>query len=322
MYRSEGRRLNSIATRFRPSETAIILTVPFLLLSWNLCWCLYYGLSGKPLLFFRTEGGGPAYHVIAPSVFGHSHEVVALSDICWAVFILNLSALGILATGTAAWYVMNRRRREEAARVERRQQRRPARSERTISQAAGPNRLHVISEKSIRAQRRALIRFYATVGLAVLLLMPFAVSSTLEFAAYSFFAGFSGWAIWAFFKRGHGLVLIYDEESLVFQRNGLPVWRVRWDQVVGWHRERWGGTTGVKCIVLRCADHSTRRIDVGFLGLPVSFYSKILGELVAHTGKEDETPPEYDHVEQEMPFWVKIGLIVLILIIYLIVNRT
>ncbi|MFO8078849.1 MAG: hypothetical protein R6V07_00965, partial [Armatimonadota bacterium] len=63
-------------------------------------------------------------------------------------------------------------------------------------------------------------------------------------------------------------------------------------------------------------------IDVGFLGLPVSFYSKILGELVAHTGKEDETPPEYDHVEQEMPFWVKIGLIVLILIIYLIVNRT
>lgn len=321
MYRSRARQATFSGGCVRPSESAVLLAAPVLLLSWNLCCCLYYGLSGKPLLFFPTESGGPAYHIVAPPFLSHVCGIIASPDAWWSILILNLSALGILVTGMAACYVVDRRRHEDAERAERREHRRDA-AERTVDQAGAIRRLHIISEESVRAQRTALIRFYAIVGLAVLAFMPFAASSTVEFVVYPLITGLSGWAIWAFFKRGHGLVLIYDDESLLFQRNGLPVWRVRWDQVVGWHRERWGGTAGVKCIVLRCADRSTRRIDVGFLGLPVDFYSKILSELTAHTGKQDETPPEYDHVEQEMPFWIKIGLIVLILIIYLIVNRT
>ena len=106
-------------------------------------------------------------------------------------------------------------------------------------------------------------------------------------------AGVGAIVAWALFSRAHHTVLVCAEEELCLQTHDRPIWTVRWDQIVGWHREN--GLHGVvKCIVLRCDDGTTHRIPVGWLGKEVWFFADILYELRARTGKQDETPIEED----------------------------
>ncbi len=302
-------------SRFVPSGEFLIGLLLSGALGWNLCCCLYSALAYRPLHFVTGANGGPFYLLVAaPWLTTRESGAPPWSGLWWSVVLLNLSVLGLLATGAALWYSSQRRQREEAERAERRAQREAAAAAASGAPPPPPGRkrIHLVSGERVGRAARHCWLCVAALALTASLLLLFG-DPEFEGRAKVLYIGIVSLgplAIWLAFRRAHDTTLLFEDDAVTYGRGRRRVWWVALSDIVGWYHERQGGASSrqgraseppLRAIVLRCADGSTRRIDAGWLGMPTAFYSEILDELKARTGLDDETPSKPDRPLTKRP---------------------
>ena len=302
------------------TRNAILITL-LLILGWNLSCCLFTGIAGTPLHLYARSDGSTWYYVVGVSWLGlQTNQVAPLSGEWWRVVAANLAFTVFIVLPVVRRVVS--RRREEATRA-------PQAGEGQVPTSSPPRstatHVHLVSEERVEERRSDFTYAAATSG-ALLVLMAALGSIDAVLFGLSFLAALiAGLTTWALYSRAHRTVLVCGEEELRLQTGRRRIWSVRWDQIVGWHREN-GYRAVVKCIVLDCADGSTRRIKVGWLGKQVWFYADFLRELRVRTGKHDGTPIDHDDtsgeyakaLEQRIMVFVLAGLVVLFILVLLI----
>ena len=275
--------------RFELNTKSVIFLGFLAILAWNLGCCLFAAVAGSPLHLYARSNGSTWCYVVAVSWFGLPTNLVApLSGEWWRIVVANLAFMAFLILPVYQ-RAASIRKADERWEARKRQKRAPVSRTRDTK----VKRIHLVSEERVQ-ERKTNCKYAAAVVAALMVLMLALGSFSILFFSFSFaLGGIAAIMAWVLASQAHRTVLVCGEEELCLETDRRPIWTVRWDQIVGWHREtRSHGE--VKCIVLRCDDGSTRRINVGWLNEEVWFFADILSELRERTGKQDETPIEKD----------------------------